>query len=99
MGLLAVGAADRRVVTGVASSAVRDRTWMVLGSVWLSTDGTGVVDSSTPLSGVPIELTFVAASGGAEGDVFSNLAFPVENSDAGSTQRLLGDLPNEGDDH
>jgi hypothetical protein len=46
--------------------------------MWLSTDGTGVVDSSTPLCGVPIELTFVATGGWAEGDVFSNLAFTVE---------------------
>jgi hypothetical protein len=46
-----------------------------------------------------IELAFVAASGRAEGDILSNLAFTVEHSKAFGTERLLGDLSNESDNH
>jgi hypothetical protein len=99
MGLLAVDTADRRVITGVASFAVRDCAWMVFRSVGLGTDSTSVTISGTALGGVPIELAFVAASGGAKGDILGNLAFAVEHSKAFSTERLLGDLPNESDNH
>ena len=99
MGLLAVGTADRRMIAGVASSAVCDRVCMVFGSVGLGTDSTSVAICSATLSRVSIELAFVAASGRAESDVLSNLAFTVEHSKAFSTERLLGDLPNQSDNH
>jgi hypothetical protein len=87
------------MIAGVASSAVCDRTRMVFGIVGLGTDGTSVAISSATLSRVSIELTFVAASGRAEGDILSNLAFTVEYSKAFGTERLLGDLSNERDNH
>jgi hypothetical protein len=99
MGLLAVGTADRRMIAGVASSAVCDRAWMVFGSMRLGTDSTSVAISSATLSRVSIDLAFIAASGRAKGDVLSNLAFTVEHSKSFSTERLLGNLPNESNDH
>jgi hypothetical protein len=99
VGLLAVGTADRWMIAGVAGFAVRDRAWVVFGSVELRTDSTSVAISSATLSRVSIELAFVAASGRAEGDILSNLAFTVEYSKAFGTERLLGDLSNERDNH
>ena len=88
--LQAVDTADRRVVAGVAGSAICDRAGIVLGCVWLSTDSTGVAVSCTSLCGVTIELAFVASGGGAKGDIFGNHAFAVEQSKAVGTERLLG---------
>jgi hypothetical protein len=99
MGFFAVDTADRWVNAGVASSAVHDCAWVILSSVGLGTDCTSVTICGTALSGVSIDLAFVAASGGAEGDILGNLAFAVEYSKAFSTQRLLGNLPYESDDH
>jgi hypothetical protein len=97
--LLAVGTADRWMIAGVAGFAVRDRARVVFGSVGLRTDSTSVAISSATLGRMSIELVFVAASGRSKGDIFSNLAFTVEDSKAFSTERLLGDLPNESDNH
>jgi len=78
--LLAVGEADWWVPAGVPGFAVANRTGVFTGGVVLGTNGTGVAASNAVLGGVPILLALVALGGGAEGDVFSKIAFVVEQS-------------------
>jgi len=97
--LLAVGAADWRVCAGVPGFAVANRTRVFACGVVLGANGAGVAAGCTALGGVPVLLTFVALSGWAEGDVFGQVAFAVEQGEAGCTKRFLGHFTDEGDDH
>ena len=83
----------------MSCSAVCNRVGVILHGVGLGTYSTCVVAGGTALCWVAIGLAFVALGGGAEGDVFGNSAFSVKHRVAGSTEGLLGHLPNEGDDH
>jgi len=97
--LLAVGTADRGVVARVSGFAVSDRTGVASGRVVLGTDCAGMVAGSTSLGWVPELLALVALGGGAERDVFGNVAFAVKHREACSTERLLGHFTDEGDNH
>ena len=83
----------------MSCSAVCNRAGVILRGVGLGTYSTCVVAGGTALCWVAIGLAFVALGGGAEGDVFGDSTFLVKHRVAGSTEGLLGHLPNEGDDH
>jgi hypothetical protein len=97
--LLAVGAADRRMIARVSSFAISDRTGVISGRMVLGADRADVVASGTPLGGVPKLLTFVALRSGAEGDVFGDVALAVEQREACCTERLPCHFTYEGSDH
>jgi len=84
--LLAVGTVDGWVSARVACFAVSDCTRVFAGGVWEGADCTGVSGISTALGRVPILLAFVSLGGGAEGNVFDDVALAVKDSEAGDTQ-------------
>ena len=99
MRLLAVGTADWGVRVGVPDFAFANRTGVFAGGVVLAADGTNVAVVGAALGGVPILLALVALGGGTKGYIFGEVAFAVEQGEAGGTERLLGHFTDEGDDH
>ena len=99
MWLLAVGTANRRVVAGVPSFAICNRTWVVFGCVWLGTNGASIAISSTALRWVPIGLTFVASGRRSKGNVVGDITFSVKHCESGSSERFLRHFTNKGDNH
>jgi len=97
--LLAVGAADWGVRVGVSGFAVANRTGVFAGGVVLAADSTDVAVVGAALCGVPILLALVALGGGTEGYIFDEVAFTVEQVEAGGTERLLGHFTDEGNGH
>ena len=83
----------------MSCSAVCNRAGVILCGVGLGAYSRGVVAGRAALCWVPVGLALVALGRGADGDVFGDGAFSVKHREAGVTERLLGHLPDEGDDH
>ena len=99
MWLLAADTANRRMVAGVPSFAISDCTWVIFCGMWMCADSTGMSVRSAALSGMSVELAFVASGTRCKRNVFGNLALAVKHCKLCGSKRLLCHFSNKCYDH